>query len=108
MWSRLLGSPFSAPQVIAVRFDLEVAGRPVAGGTGNDEFRQPTFRLLRYEHDWVMFGFAAAALLVTGVILMGVRSSAPRYRRPVCQVALGDLRFSLGQLQRAIRSEKRR
>src|SRR3546814_938810 len=49
-----------------------------------------------------MFGFAAAALIVTGVILMGVRSSALRDRSPVCQVALADLRFSLGKLQMAI------
>src|SRR3546814_16738951 len=46
MWAHLLGSPFSAPQVIAVRLDPAVTGRPVAGGPGHEEFRKPQSRLL--------------------------------------------------------------
>lgn len=102
LWSRLLGSPFDGPQVFAVAFDLEIANRLVMASDAKGEPVQPSFQLLRYEDDWILFGFIAAAAIIAGVTLMGIWSSALRDRSPVRQVAKGDLKFSLGKLQMAI------
>ena len=102
LWSRLLGSPFDGPQVFAVAFDLEIANRLVMASDAEGQPVQPSFRLLRYEDDWMLFGFISAAAIVVGVTLMGIWSSALRDRSPVRQIAKGDLKFSLGKLQMAV------
>lgn len=101
MWSRLLGSPFAMTQVINVPFDIEFAGRIIMSGT-EDEPAQPAFQLLRYEREWMLFGFAAAMAVIAGVLSMSIQSSALRNRSPVPQIAVSDLPFSLGKLQMSI------
>lgn len=101
MWSRLLGSPFATTQVITVPFDVEYAGRSIMAGT-EEEPLAPSFRLLRYEDEWMLFGFGAALAVIACVLYIGLRSSALRNRSPVSQVAASDLPFCLGKLQMSV------
>lgn len=101
MWSRLLGSPFATTQVITVPFDVEYAGRSIMAGT-EEEPLAPSFRLLRYEDEWMLFGFGAALAVIACVLYIGLRSSALRNRSPVPQVAASDLPFCLGKLQMSV------
>lgn len=101
MWSRLLGSPFATTQVITVPFDVEYAGRSIMTGT-EEEPLAPSFRLLRYEDEWMLFGFGAALAVIACVLYIGLRSSALRNRAPVSQVAASDLPFCLGKLQMSV------
>ncbi len=101
MWSRLLGSPFATTQVINVPFDVEYAGRSIMAGT-EEEPLPPSFRLLRYEDEWMLFGFGAALAVIACVLYIGLRSSALRNRSAVSQVAASDLPFCLGKLQMSV------
>lgn len=101
MWSRLLGSPFATTQVITVPFDVEYAGRSIMAGT-EEEPLPPSFRLLRYEDEWMLFGFGAAIAVIACVLYIGLRSSALRNRSAVSQVAASDLPFCLGKLQMSV------
>lgn len=101
MWSRLLGSPFATTQIITVSFDVEYAGRTIMAGT-EEEPLVPSFRLLRYEDEWMLFGFGAALAVIACVLYIGLRSSALRNRAPVPQVAASDLPFCLGKLQMSV------